>query len=191
MPTPSKEKKILELFFNEPTRHWKFGEIRKKIRISDSKLSKWLAKLTKDKIVSRLKKKGKMPVYIGNYDAPEYQNTKRIFGLNMLHEAGLLNHLASLSKAKQVILFGSFNHGDWHKDSDIDIFIFGDDSEFDETEYSRKLHREIQLFSCKNRKEYEQLGEGLIKNIFLGDIIKGDLQFLEVSFNAKPNQDIQ
>ena len=180
----SKEKKVIELFFENPTREWHFEEAVKEAKIARSKANSWLKKFIKNGLVKRVKAKGKMPYYISNYTSSEYKNKKRIFALNKLYEIGLLNHLDSLQKAKTIILFGSFSRSDWYKNSDIDIFIYGDPEGLKIANYELKLHKDIQLFICQNKKELAKLGGGLIRNIIKGDIIKGNLDFIEVGINA-------
>jgi len=180
----SKQDKIIELFFEEPTRQWHFEEILKEANITRSKAGSWLKKLVKEKIIKKVKEKGKMPHYIGNCKLPEYKNKKRIFALNRLYESGLLNHLYSLKRSRTVILFGSLSRSDWHKKSDINIFIYGDEEGLKIMTYELRLHRNIQLFICKNKDELAKLGKGLIKNIIKGDIIKGDIDFIKVGLNA-------
>lgn len=180
----SKEEKVLELFFENPAREWHFEEIVSEAKIARSKTDRWLKKFVKEGLIRRIKKRGKMPHYISNYDSPEYKNQKKIFALEKIHRSGLLNHLSSLEKAKTVILFGSFSRSDWYKDSDIDVFIYGDPEGLKIVDYELKLHKDIQLFICQNKEELSKLGEGLIRNIIKGNLIKGDLDFLEVSINA-------
>lgn len=181
MPSPSKEQNLLELFYNYPSKHWHFKDLKKSASLSDSKLIKWLHKFTNKELIKRIKKKGEMPYYIGNYESPDYQNMKRIFALETMYKSGLLNHLLTLKKARTVVVFGSFSRGDWNKESDIDIFIYGDDDNFELGKYETKLHREIQTFVCKNKKQLKKFGPRLIRNILRGDLIKGDLRFLEVN----------
>ena len=180
----SKEVIILELFFSNPTKHWHFEEIRKEVGIVRSKADKWLKRFLKEHLIRRIKKKGEMPYYIADYENPNYKNQKRIFALKKLYETGFLNHLHSLKKAETVILFGSFARWDWYKDSDIDLFIYGDPEGLKTGKYEIKLHRDIQLFICKDQKELKRFGKGLIRNIIQGDIIKGNIRFLEVGLNA-------
>ena len=184
MGKPSKEDEVLKLFFEEPTKYWHFKEIRQNVLIADNKVSKWLKKFLGEGIIRKITPPGKMPYYISSYDNPEYQNQKRIYALINLQESGFLNHLSTLKKAKTVILFGSFSRWDWHKNSDIDLFIFGDDSELEQGKYENILHRQIQVFSCKNQKELKKFNKDLILNIIKGDLIKGDLNFLEVKASA-------
>lgn len=180
----SKEDELFNLFFNEPTREWHFEEVVKESGVTRSKVDKWLKKFINEKLIKRIKEKGKMPYYIADHQSLFYRNRKRLFALKKLYDSGLLNHLSSLEKARTVIIFGSFVRWDWYKSSDVDIFIYGDSEGLSIAKYELKLNRNIQLFICKDNKELSRLGEGLIKNIIKGDIIKGDLDFLKVKLNA-------
>src|SRR3989344_4594449 len=179
----SKENNILSLFYEYPTKHWHFEELIKEAKISRPQLNIWLKKFIKEELIKKLEPKNKNPYYIGNYESPNYQNNKRLYALENLNKTGFLKHLLELPKAKTIILFGSLSRWDWYKDSDIDLFILGNPEGLKESEFSRKLHRDIQIFSFENKKELKNLSLGLLKNIISGYRIKGNLNFLEV----KPN----
>ena len=183
MPSPSKENNILELFFDMPTKHWHFEEILKEAKISRPKTTLWLKKMLKEKVIRRVKIEGKMPYYIGNYEDPNYQYRKKRFAMDRFYESGLLNYLKSLDDVKGIILFGSFSRSDWHKQSDIDIFIYGDPKEVRIGEYEIKLHRDIHIFLGKDKKDLKRIGAPLLRNIIRGDLIKGDIP-REVIANA-------
>lgn len=185
MGRQSKEEDILYLFFNHPSKRWRFSEIREKVKIADNKVSRWLKAFERGGFIIKIKLSGKMPYYVANYGSPIYQNRKRLFAYRMLYDSGLLYYLSSLEKADAVIIFGSFTRGDWFCESDIDIFIYGDIEKPDLSQYSRNLGREIQLFFYKGRKELMKLNEALIKNIILGYVIKGNIDFLEVRVNDR------
>src|SRR3989338_1769858 len=87
----SKEKNVMELFFENPTREWHFEEIVKEAKIARSKTDSWLKKFIKNRLVKRIKKKGKMPYYISDFASSEYKSKKRIFALNKLYETGLFS----------------------------------------------------------------------------------------------------
>ncbi len=180
MGLPSKEEKVLELFFNEPTKQWHFEDILKASKTSRSKASKWLAKLAKEGIIRHVKPRGKMPYFQGDFDNPAYRSRKRLFALVQLQKSGLIDHLISLPKAKTVIIFGSFVRADWYKDSDIDIFIYGSDEELDIHPYKKILNREIQVFTATNASELDKIGPGLLRNILEGILIKGKIDFVQV-----------
>ena len=180
----SKEENVLGLFFNNPAREWHFEEILKEAKITRSKADRWLKQFIKEGMVRRIKEQGKMPYYTVNYDSHSYKNRKKLFALGKLYDSGFLNHLASLPKAKTVIIFGSFARSDWYADSDIDLFIYGEPEGLELAKYEIKLHRGIQVFACHNNKELSKFGEGLLKNIVKGNLVKGDMDFLRVGINA-------
>lgn len=169
------ENKVLELFFNHPSKQWHFIELTKKIKLAQSKLDKWLKKFQKENLILRIKKKKKLPYYIANHENPSYRYKKKIFALNKLYNTGLLNHLSSLKKTKTIILFGSFSRSDWYKESDIDIFISGDPEGLNVGKYESKLHHDIQLFISKNKIDLKKLGPKLLQNIIQGELIKGNI----------------
>lgn len=174
-----KEESVLNLFFERPTKQWHFEEILKEARISRPQASRWLKAFTEQGIAKRVKPKGKMPYYIGEYENPSYQTKKKLFALNQMEANGMLTHLASLKKAESVILFGSMSRWDWTKESDIDLFIYGDPEGFDKGAFRKKTHRQIELFTCKNKQEIKSMNPALMRSITEGYIIKGNLQFLE------------
>ena len=176
----NKETNILELFFNEPTKHWHFEGILKAARISRPQASNWLRKGMQEGIITRTKPSAKQPYYTADYQNPRYQIKKRLFALEMLEKTGFLSHLNSLPKAKTVILFGSFNRWDWHKESDIDVFIYGDPAGSEFYKYRVALHREIEPFICKDGQELKKFNPALLHNVAEGYLIKGSLDFMGV-----------
>jgi hypothetical protein len=187
MGKKSREDNILELFYNMPSKHWHFKEIKKEVDIADNKISRWLKLFEKEKLIKRVKEKGKMPYYISCYEHPEYQNRKKLFALKWFHDSGFLNHLCSLKNTKAVIIFGSFSRWDWNKESDIDLFIMGEDADFDKYKYEEILKREIQLFSFKDsgefRKRFGKLAEGIIN----GHLVTGYIDFIELKGETRKN----
>lgn len=181
----SKEEKVLELFFNESSKHWHFEQVLKAAKVSRSNAVKWLAKLEHESIILRVKPEGKMPYYIGNVHNPAYQNRKKVFALLKFQQSGFLDHLASLPDTKVIILFGSFSRWDWYKESDIDLFIYGNDDALDIATYETALKREIQVFTVKNEKELREFPPDLLRNIVNGYRIKGRTsELLEVTEHA-------
>ncbi|MDP3639701.1 MAG: nucleotidyltransferase domain-containing protein [Nanoarchaeota archaeon] len=170
-----KKETMKELFFNEPAKQWHFEQLRKSSGLSRAQTNAWLKKLHNEQLITRIKPRKKMPYFIANHTAVHYRNAKKLFALTKLYESGLLDYLSSLEKAKTVILFGSFSRGDWYKESDIDLFLYGDIDQLGLGPYLSKLQREIQIFSGKQEEDLRQLGAPLLRNILKGMVLKGDI----------------
>ncbi|MEK6868402.1 MAG: nucleotidyltransferase domain-containing protein [Nanoarchaeota archaeon] len=168
-----KEENVLELFFNEPTKHWHFEEILKEAKISRPQAVQWLNKMRQEGIVQRIKKRAKMPYYISYFNNPPYKSRKRVYAIEQLWKSGFLSHVLSLKNTKIVTIFGSFVTSDWYSQSDIDLFIYGDASAFDQSYYRKKLHRQIQLFVCKTQEDIKKIPKPLLLNMMKGYTIKG------------------
>ena len=90
-----------------------------------------------------------------------------------------------INEIKSAFIFGSFSRGDFNKSSDIDLFIFGDDKDFDKARFESKLGKEIQLFSYDNVKKLrKELDKKVIVNIFKGFNIKENIEPFRVELNA-------
>jgi predicted nucleotidyltransferase len=164
--------KIKELFFSESTKHWHFDQLIKSSGMSRARTSAWLKKLQNENLIKRIKPKGKMPYYIAQWDTDHFKTEKELYGLKKLTKSGLLTHLRTL-QAKTVILFGSFSRWDWHKDSDIDLFIYGGVKGLNLWKYEKKLKHEIQLFHYEDSKSIKRLEPAVLKNIMQGLHVKG------------------
>jgi predicted nucleotidyltransferase len=173
MGLPSKEENVLELFFNHPSKHWHFLELVKEAKMSKQQANKWLKQFLAEKLIIRQKPKGKMPYFIANFEHPNYRNKKKMYALTKLYETGFLSHLQGLPKAELVVIFGSFSRSDWHKDSDIDLFILGDSHGLEAAKYWGKLHHPIEPFIYKDIQEVKEIRSGLVKNILNGYVVKG------------------
>ncbi len=170
-----KRDSVLKLFFNEPSKNWSFKQIITNSEISRPQVAAWLRKLVAEKLISRIKEKGKNPYYIANHTLPIYQMKKRVFALQQLEQSGFLAHVASLPRAKAVYIFGSMSRADWYTQSDVDVFIYGSEDDLQIGKYELALHREIEVFVCHNPKELKKFNPRLLHNIIKGYRIKGEL----------------
>ena len=166
---------LAETFYNHPSKQWHFEQLLYECGLSRAQTNDWIKKLLLEHLIIRVKPRAKMPYYIADYQNPHYQNSKRLFALEQLHHSGFLDYLASLEKAKTVILFGSFSRWDWYDASDIDIFVYGDIDALYLGKFQPKLKREIQIFSGKNEQDLQRMGSSLLRNIITGITIKGTL----------------
>lgn len=143
--------------------------------------NKWLKKYQKEELLKRVKEKGKFPYLTAGSNNHVYQSKKRLYMLNRLYESGFIDYLIRLKNIKTAIIFGSIAKGDWYKDSDIDLFIYGNPGKLEKHKYELKLKRDIELHIFRSKKEVKKIRTGLINNIVNGYIIKGSIQnFAEV-----------
>ena len=180
MATPSKEERILELFMNEPTKHWHFSDIVETSGVSVNISGKWLRRFKKETLIKKVKPKGKMSYFIGNYKESEFINRKKLYALQKLYETGLIKELQALKKAKTIIIFGSFMRTDWNTDSDVDVFVYGESENFKFGKFWKGLgfqnkSREVQVHTFHTKKEMEEVKSGLLKNVLRGYVVKGDI----------------
>jgi predicted nucleotidyltransferase len=176
---------VRRLFFEHSLKRWHFEDLVRTSGISRERTHFFLKKLLKEGIVKRIKPRGKMPYYISNRNSYKFREQKRFYGLRYLHDLGLFEHISSLKKIKTAILFGSFARGDWNHSSDIDLFVYGEDTDFDRAKFEKLAKREIQLFSYKSSKDVSQdLDVHLVPNIVKGFNIKGSMEPFEVTLNG-------
>ncbi len=177
MASPSKEENVLRAILeNSPLKEWHFENLVKEARVTRAAANKWLRKYSSEGLLKRVKKRGRFPHHTAGPDNHAYKTLKRIYGLRKLQETGLMSGLLSNDKAKTIILFGSFAKGDWYKDSDIDIFVLGELTDFDKKTYEFRLNRNIELHEFRDRKDILKVGTGLIKNVINGYVLKGRVE---------------
>ncbi|MFO8016791.1 MAG: nucleotidyltransferase domain-containing protein [Candidatus Woesearchaeota archaeon] len=177
--------KIKALFFEETMRRWHFEDIVEASGMSRERANHYLKELMKQKLVTRVKPKGRMPYYTANRESERFRSEKRFYGLEMLRKSGLFEHIRSLKGIRTAILFGSFSRGDFGKSSDIDLFMYGDSEGFDKSRFESMTNREIQLFSYNDKREIKKdLDPKLIPNIFKGFNINENIEPFRVEINA-------
>jgi len=177
MASPSKEENVLKLILeNSPLKEWHFEEIAKEAKVTRAVANKWLKKYVKEGLLKHIKEKKRFPYFTSGSENTVYYSLKRVYALEQLHKSGFIPKLLSLKTAKTVIIFGSIARGDWYKDSDIDVFVLGNISDFDKNIYELRLHKNIELHVFQNQSEIREIKTGLIKNIINGYVVKGQIQ---------------
>jgi predicted nucleotidyltransferase len=177
MPSVSKEENVLKCILeNSPLREWHFEEIVRTAKVTRAVANKWLKKYVDKGLLNHVREKRKFPYFTVGKNNQFYHSLKRVYALNELHKCGLIPKLLSLKDAKTVIIFGSIARGDWYEDSDIDIFIFGNPTDFNRQIYEERLHRSIELHTFHTKKDIEKVKSGLIENVVNGYIVKGRIQ---------------
>jgi predicted nucleotidyltransferase len=173
------------LFFQDTLRHWHFEAMLQEANLSRERVHFYLKLLLRENFITRIKPRGKGPYYIAKRDEPAFRSEKRLYGLLLLDQSGLFEQLSRNPKIKTAILFGSFARGDWGTSSDVDLFLYGADQDFNQGLVEQKLGRTIQLFSFQHAQAMkEALAPALIPNIIKGFNIKSTVEPFKVLLNA-------
>lgn len=184
MASQSKEENVLKIILeNSPLKEWHFESLVKEAKITRAVANKWLKKYVKDGLLKKVKQKGKFPYFTVSSNNTIYYSLKRLYALEQIYKSGLIQQLLSLEKARTIIIFGSMVKGDWYKDSDIDVFIYGSADGLNKNLYEAKLNKKIELHIFKDKKDIKEVKTGLIRNVVNGYLVKGQIQdFAELTY---------
>lgn len=171
-------KKILQLFFFDPTKRYYLREIERLLKITAGNIRRELLSLERAGLFKK-EKIGKQVYYFLNKKSPIFEEFKSIVSKTIGIEAVLKEKLAGIAGIKVAFIYGSIARNKEDALSDIDIFIIGSINEDDLlkaiSKAEKRLSREINyvIFSQSD------LIDGLSTNIaFLKDVISSERIFL-------------
>ncbi|MBU2612706.1 MAG: nucleotidyltransferase domain-containing protein, partial [Nanoarchaeota archaeon] len=144
----STTQKILEIFFDEPTKAHYLKEISRKALISHTSIKKPLEELVKlNLILKRHEKKGKrkFPIFEANLEHPKFRRLKKSYNLENLYESGIVEKIRDALMPRSIVLFGSYSRGEDIEDSDIDIFVESSKEEIKLKSFEDKLKRKVNM----------------------------------------------
>lgn len=154
--------KILELFYESPTKRFTVREIAKQTNIPKSTVQNYLNELKKKNLITRDNE-------ASNTDLFRIKKINHF--IEKIYASRLIEELKKTLIPSCIILFGSFRKGDSEKDSDIDLFIETTKKEIpDLSKYERKLRHKLQLFLETN---INNIPERLLSNVINGIKLEG------------------
>lgn len=166
--------RILQLFFDSPTKLFQLREISRLINVSLPSVINHVKKLEKEGFIKR-EKKGVYESYTAN-KTDRFKLYRRSDILIRLYESGLIEYLDDELSPSVIVLFGSASRGEDIEDSDIDLFILAKEEDLDLKKYEKKLKRKIEPFFEEKIKD---IPKELLNNINNGIVLKGYLKVLE------------
>ena len=164
--------KIMELFFEEPSRNFQIREISRLAKIAVTSVKNYLLELQKDKLVN-IDKKTLYFSYVANQQNRLFKIYKQQFIIIKFYSSGLIDYLEDELHPKCIILFGSIRKGDYNKDSDIDIFIQSNEKILNLIKFEKILKHKINLFF---EEDINKLSNELFNNITNGIKLSGYLK---------------
>lgn len=164
--------KIMEIFFEEPSRNFQLREISRLTKIAVTSIRKYLKELQKSGLIKK-DKKTLYPSYIANQQNTLFKIYKQQFIILKLYSSGLIDYLEDRLHPECIILFGSARKGEYVKDSDIDIFIQASRKNIGLEKFNKALKHKINPFFEEN---INKLSTELFNNIINGIKLSGYLR---------------
>lgn len=163
--------RILQLFFDFPTRYFQLREMCRLLDLGMPSIRNHVKKLEKEGFV----KKEKRGVYESYVSARNeiFKLYKRSDILMRIQGSGLIEFLEDAFTPDAIVLFGSASRGEDVESSDIDLFLVAKEKEVNLKKFEGKLGRKITLHFEEN---ISKIPKELLNNIINGIVIHGYLK---------------
>ena len=153
----NKKEKILELFFEYPSKRFPIREIAKLTKIPRATVHKKILELKKQSLITKENKAD---------DSLIFKIKKINYFVEKIIDSGLIEELVNKLNPSCIILFGSIRKGDSVKESDIDIFVESPlKTKINLKKYEKKLKHQIQVFV---ESDINKLQPNLFNNVING-----------------------
>ncbi|MBI2675807.1 MAG: nucleotidyltransferase domain-containing protein [Candidatus Aenigmarchaeota archaeon] len=166
--------RILQLFFDCPTKSFHLREICRLTKLGMPSVRNHVKKLEKWGFIMR-KKSGVYEGYISDR-SEMFKIYKRNDMLIRLKESGLIEFLVETFIPDAVVLFGSAARGEDIESSDIDLLLIAKEKEVDLKRFKKDLKRNISLH-FEGKVSY--IPKELLNNIINGIVVYGYLRVFE------------
>ena len=115
--------KVLDIFFDNPTKEFHLRELSRLLKFSMPTIVASTDILSREKLI--IKTKGKVITKVqADRENMNFIRFKRLHNLENIYKSGVIDSISSLyNNPKNIILFGSYRKGDDDENSDIDIAI--------------------------------------------------------------------
>ena len=163
--------RILELFFDSPTKKFQLREISRLVKLGLLSVINHIKYLEKEKFIK--KEEGNIYPYYSAKKTIKFKIYKKTNMIIRLYEIGLIEFLEDKFSPEVIVLFGSASRGEDIEESDIDLFIIGKEDKIELKGFERKLKRRINLFF---EKGIEDLPKELRNNVVNGVVLSGYLR---------------
>jgi len=168
------KRKVLELFFDNPTEQFHLRQISRRTGIAVTSVKIYLDEFLKKKMIIKISK-GIYPSFLANRDADDskFKFYKKLNLIERLDSSGLLDYIEDSCIPNSIILFGSASLGEDIEHSDIDLFIESSEKKLNLDRFEKELNRKINVFFEKN---FSRLIKELKNNILNGIKLRGYLK---------------
>lgn len=161
--------KIMELFFELPTKNFQLREVSRLSGIAVTSARKYLNELAKEGLV-RKDNQTPYPSYVGNSVNPLFRVYKQQVIILKIFHSGLIEYLEKETLPRCIIIFGSARKGEYTTKSDIDIFVQSSGKTINLRKYEQILRHKINILF---EPELNHLSNELMNNIINGVVLYG------------------
>lgn len=164
----STTKRILEVFFNNPSGEFHLRELSRLSKLSMPTIISATDTLAKEGLI--IKAKGKVLTRVhANRENVDFQRYKRVCNLEIVYASGIVDFISNAyNHPKNIILFGSFSRGEDIEGSDIDIAVMTKKKlRLDLSKYERILKRSISIHEVYPEGVSEEFRANLANGIVL------------------------
>jgi len=166
--------RVLQLFFDYPTKHFQLREICRILKLGMPSVRNHVIKLEKEGFLKR-EKRGVYDSYVSSR-SDQFKLYKRNDILIRIHESGVIDFLANTLVPDVMVLFGSCSRGEDIESSDIDLFLVAKEKEVDLKTFEDKLRRKIVLHF---EEKVSNIPKELLNSIINGIVLYGYLKVLD------------
>lgn len=159
--------KLLEIFFDKPTREFHIRELSRITKISPPTVLLAVKMLEKQGMLATYRK-GNMKI-VKTFSSVQFHRAKRVRNIQKIYESGIIDYLTQeYENPKTIILFGSFSRGDDVETSDIDMAVITNmHKEPDLKFFEKKLGRKISIHELDVRKISKEFYNNLVNGIVM------------------------
>lgn len=161
--------RILQEFFNFPTKNFQIRELSRITKIAQPSVANHTKALMKEGLLIR-EKKGIYPSLRANRDDALFKLYKKFDLVCRISQTGLLDYIYNMCIPDAIILFGSASKGEDIEKSDIDLFVQAPEKKLNLAKYEKLFKRGIALFFETN---FSRLTNELKNNILNGVVLRG------------------
>lgn len=166
--------RILQLFFDSPTKNFQLREISRLSKIALPSVINHVNKLLREGFVTKGKKHTYFS-YVSNRTSEKFKLYKKSDLTIRLHNSGLIDYLIKEFQPNSIVLFGSSSRGEDIENSDVDIFIESKEGEVKLLSFEKELKRKINLIFEPRAAD---LNKELLNNLVNGIVLYGYLRVL-------------
>lgn len=164
--------KLLKIFLFNPAEEFRLRELSRMSKISPPSVVSYLKEFKKEELIKSIIKRG-IPFYKGEIDNEKFREYKKISALFEINSSGLTDFLWENVAPRAIILYGSHAKGESLEESDIDLFIIGDEKKINLEKFEKKIGKKIHLMFEKDPKN---IPKELKNNLVNGIVLKGYLK---------------